>query len=209
MNLYDFDQEIREQKQVCLLCGVDEAGRGPLAGPVSAAAVILDPAKPIEGLNDSKKLTQKKREKLFLEIEEKAITYYVVCLDNLVVDEINILNAAMKAMALAVDGLSTAPELVLIDGNKVPDELATEGVSVVKGDAKSASIAAASIVAKVTRDKLMEKYDEEYPEFLFSKHKGYPTKLHYEKIIEFGVTPIHRRTFLKKLGELKMYAKTK
>lgn len=180
-----------------VICGVDEAGRGPLAGPVFAAAVILPYNVEIVGLNDSKKLSEKKREALFDIICEKAIAFGIASCDEKEIDEINILNASMLAMSRAVEKLSVKPEIALIDGNKTP-KLEMPAVAIVKGDAKSASIAAASILAKVGRDRFMLKLAEEYPQYEFEKHKGYPTKLHYEKIREFGVSPIHRMTFLRK-----------
>ena len=180
-----------------VICGVDEAGRGPLAGPVFAAAVILPYNVEIEGLDDSKKLSEKKREVLFDIICEKAIAFGIASCDEKEIDEINILNASMLAMSRAVEKLPVKPEIALIDGNKTP-KLEMPAVAIVKGDAKSASIAAASILAKVSRDRFMLKLAEEYPQYEFEKHKGYPTKLHYEKIREFGVSPIHRMTFLRK-----------
>lgn len=205
MDLYTFDSEIQKQENVTIICGTDEAGRGPLAGPVTAAAVILDPSNPIERLNDSKKLSEKKREKLFDEITEKAVAYSVVHIDNNTIDEINILQASLKAMAQAVENLNTAPQLVLVDGNFIP-KTKQKAIPIIKGDSKSACIAAASILAKVTRDRLMKVYAEQYPEFEFARHKGYPTKLHYEKIEMYGATKIHRRSFLKKVKNLKEYS---
>ncbi|MBR5479556.1 MAG: ribonuclease HII [Clostridia bacterium] len=180
-----------------IICGVDEAGRGPLAGPVFAAAVILPYNIEIEGLNDSKKVSEKKREALFDIICERAIAFGIASCDEKEIDDINILNASMLAMSRAVEKLSVKPEIALIDGNKTP-KLDMPAVAIVKGDAKSASIAAASILAKVSRDRFMLKLAEEYPQYEFEKHKGYPTKLHYDKIREFGVSPIHRMTFLRK-----------
>lgn len=186
-----------------IICGIDEAGRGPLAGPVYAAAVILPPDCVIDGLNDSKKLTEKKREKLFDEIKEKALAYGIASADEKEIDEINILNATFLAMKRAVDALSVKPDLALVDGNQKP-HTGIEEVTVVKGDAKSMSIAAASVLAKVSRDRLMLETAKEYPQYEFERHKGYGTKLHYEKIAQYGVCEIHRRTFLKKiLGEKK------
>lgn len=186
-----------------IICGIDEAGRGPLAGPVYAAAVILPPDCVIDGLNDSKKLTEKKREKLFDEIKEKALAYGIASADEKEIDEINILNATFLAMKRAVDSLSVKPDLALVDGNQKP-HTGIEEVTVVKGDAKSMSIAAASVLAKVSRDRFMLETAKEYPQYEFERHKGYGTKLHYEKIAQYGVCEIHRRTFLKKiLGEKK------
>ena len=182
---------------------VDEAGRGPLAGPVYAAAVILPSDCVIEGLNDSKKLTEKKREALFDEIKEKALAYGIASADEKEIDEINILNATFLAMKRAIASLSVRPVLALIDGNQKP-HTDIEEVTVIKGDAKSMSIAAASVLAKVSRDRFMLEMAEKYPQYEFARHKGYGTKLHYEKIAQYGVCDIHRRTFLKKiLGEQK------
>lgn len=182
------------------VCGIDEAGRGPLAGPVYAAAVILPLGLEIEGLNDSKKLSEKKREQLFPIICEKAIAYSVGIATEKEIDEINILNATFLAMKRAVEGLNIKPDYALVDGNRYPNisnDIKEEVV--VKGDAKSMSIAAASILAKVSRDRFMLQMTEKYPEYCFEQHKGYGTKLHYEKLAEFGPSPIHRMTFLKKL----------
>lgn len=199
---YSIENEYRE-KGFNIICGVDEAGRGPLAGPVYAAAVILPSGCVIEGLNDSKKLTEKKREKLFDEIKEKALAYGIASADEKEIDEINILNATFLAMKRAIDSLSVKPDLALIDGNQRPNT-DIEEVTVIKGDAKSMSIAAASVLAKVSRDRFMLEMAEKYPQYEFARHKGYGTKLHYEKIAQYGVCDIHRRTFLKKiLGEQK------
>lgn len=199
---YSIENEYRE-KGFNIICGVDEAGRGPLAGPVYAAAVILPSDCVIEGLNDSKKLTEKKREKLFDEIKEKALAYGIASADEKEIDEINILNATFLAMKRAIDSLSVKPDLALIDGNQKP-HTDIEEVTVIKGDAKSMSIAAASVLAKVSRDRFMLETAEKYPQYEFARHKGYGTKLHYEKIAQYGVCDIHRRTFLKKiLGEQK------
>ena len=184
-----------------VVCGVDEAGRGPLCGPVCAAAVILPLDCEIEGINDSKKLSEKKRDMLFDIIKEKALAYSVVMVDAQTIDEINILQATFKAMREAVEGLSIKADIALIDGNQKPG-LSIEERTLVKGDAKSISIAAASILAKVTRDRYCLEMDEKHPEYQFAKHKGYGTKLHYEMIAEHGICPEHRKTFLKKiLGE--------
>lgn len=182
-----------------IICGIDEAGRGPLAGPVYAAAVILPIGLEIEGLNDSKKLSEKKREQLFDVICEKAIAYSIGIATEEEIDEINILNATFLAMHRAVEGLKIKPDYALIDGNqhpKIPD-LAEE--TVVKGDGKSMSIAAASILAKVGRDRFMLEIAGQYPEYCFERHKGYGTKLHYEMIEKYGVSKVHRRSFLKKV----------
>lgn len=179
------------------VCGVDEAGRGPLAGPVCAAAVILPPEVSIIGLNDSKKLTPKKREWLYDVIVENAISYCISFVDEKTIDEINILQASMLAMQQAVEGLSVVSDFALVDGNAAP-ALAIPAQTVIKGDANVPSIAAASILAKVSRDRLMIEYDQQYPVYGFAKHKGYPTKLHYAMIDKHGICPIHRVTFLKK-----------
>jgi ribonuclease HII len=180
------------------VCGVDEAGRGPLAGPVCAAAVILPKGKIIEGVNDSKKLSEKKREALFDVIKQNALVYSIAYASVEEIEEINILNATMLAMKRAVEGLSVKADYAIIDGNKTPD-LSIPCESIVKGDANSMSIAAASILAKVSRDRLCVEYDKEYPEYMFAKHKGYGTKLHREKLLEYGPCPIHRKSFLKKI----------
>lgn len=180
------------------VCGVDEAGRGPLAGPVCAAAVILPQNTVIDGVNDSKKLSEKKREQLFDVITEKALAYCVSWASVEEIEEINILNAAMLAMKRAVEGLSIKADFALIDGNKTPD-LDIPAYPIVKGDARSMSIAAASILAKVSRDRLMYEYDTKYPQYNFAKHKGYGTTLHREMILKYGPCEIHRPSFLKKI----------
>ena len=185
---------------VKLVCGVDEAGRGPLAGPVCAAAVILPPELVIPGLNDSKKLTDKKRRELYDVITAEAVSYGIAFASEKEIDEINILQATFLAMARAMEKLTPQPELALIDGNRARD-FGLPVRTIVKGDSLSASIAAASILAKVTRDRLMEQYDEAYPQYGFAVHKGYGTKRHYEALREFGPSPIHRMTFLKKFYE--------
>ena len=201
----DEKERIRAMKQFDLdrkksgyLAGVDEAGRGPLAGPVFAAAVILSDDVIIEGINDSKKLSEKKREILYDEICEKAISYCVASVDEKEIDDINILQATFKAMRNAVSGLSVKPDYVLIDGNKSPSTSFAEE-TVVKGDSKSMSIAAASILAKVSRDRYITEIADKYPGYGFEKHKGYGTKAHYEAIEKLGICPIHRKTFLRKL----------
>ncbi len=191
-------EKLAIEKGFKTICGIDEAGRGPLAGPVYAAAVILPIDLEIDGLNDSKKLTEKKREALFDVICEKAISYSIGIATEEEIDEINILNATFLAMRRAVDGLSVKPDYALIDGNQHP-RLSIPDETVVKGDGKSMSIAAASILAKVSRDRFMLQIAEKYPEYCFEKHKGYGTKLHYEMIEKYGVAPIHRRSFLKKI----------
>ena len=182
-----------------LVCGIDEAGRGPLAGPVYAAAVILPLGLSIEGLNDSKKISEKKREQLFDVICEKAVDYSIGIATEQEIDEINILNATFLAMHRAVEGLKTKPDYALIDGNQYPKIPFVMEETVVKGDAKAMSIAAASILAKVSRDRFMLEKAKEYPQYQFEKHKGYGTKLHYEMLKEYGPSPIHRMSFLKKL----------
>ncbi len=182
-----------------LVCGIDEAGRGPLAGPVYAAAVILPLGLDVDGLNDSKKISEKKREQLFDVICEKAVDYSIGIATEQEIDEINILNATFLAMHRAVEGLKTKPDYALIDGNQYPKIPFVMEETVVKGDAKVMSIAAASILAKVSRDRFMLEKAKEYPQYQFEKHKGYGTKLHYEMLKEYGPSPIHRMTFLKKL----------
>lgn len=179
-----------------VICGVDEAGRGPLAGPVYAAAVILPPECAIEGLDDSKKISEKKREALFDVIIEKAVAYCVASANVDEIEKFNILNATFIAMRRAVDGLKIRPDLALVDGNRAPS-LECDVRTIVKGDSKSASISAASILAKVSRDRYMLELDKKVPQYCFAKHKGYGTKLHYEKIREFGVSEYHRPSFLK------------
>ena len=180
-----------------LICGVDEAGRGPLAGPVCAAAVILPPDFEIPGLNDSKQLTDQKRRELYPVIMEQAVSYGIAFVDEVVIDRDNILNATFAAMKSAITQLFPKPDLALIDGNRVAD-FGVEAVPIVKGDTRVASIAAASILAKVARDQYMEAIDAVYPQYGFAVHKGYGTKRHYAAISEYGMCPIHRRTFLKK-----------
>ncbi len=177
------------------IAGVDEAGRGPLVGSVVAAAVILDPNNPIEGLNDSKKLSEKKREKLFIEIQEKALAWAIAEASAAEIDEHNILQASLLAMRRAVEALIIQPEHVLVDGNKIPQGLAMSCDAVVGGDALHPEISAASILAKVTRDRQMVEMDQKYPQFGFAKHKGYPTKAHFEAIALHGVIDEHRRSF--------------
>lgn len=180
------------------VCGVDEAGRGPLAGPVCAAAIILPEGVIIDGVNDSKKLSEKKRESLFDVIREQALSYSIAYATVDEIEEINILNATMLAMRRAIDGLDIKADYAMIDGNKIPP-LDIDAECIVKGDAKSMSIACASILAKVSRDRLLYKYAEEYPMYGFDKHKGYGTKVHREAILKYGPCPYHRKSFLKKL----------
>ncbi len=196
---YEYENLYRSQG-FAAVCGVDEAGRGPLAGPVFAAAVILPDGLENIGLNDSKKLTEKKRDALFDIITEKAVAWCVASADEKEIDELNILNATFLAMKRAVDGLAVRPDLALIDGNRRPGTGIREE-TIVKGDAKSISIAAASILAKVSRDRYMLELDKKYPEYCFAKHKGYPTALHYEMIKKYGVSPVHRLSFLKTLDK--------
>lgn len=179
------------------VCGVDEAGRGPLAGPVYAAAVILPTGKIIDGVNDSKKLSEKKREQLFDVIVEQALAFSVAYATAKEIDEVNILNATYLAMQRAVDGLPLSADYAMIDGNRMPPHLHIPSETIIKGDAKSASIAAASILAKVSRDRYMLEMAQNYPQYQFEKHKGYGTKLHYEMLDRFGPCDIHRQTFLK------------
>ena len=219
--LYAYDADIRA-KYGCF-AGVDEAGRGPLCGPVCVAACILDPEAPVYGINDSKKLSEKKREALFDQIVEKALAYKIVFVGPDIIDRDNILNATMGGMRQAVEGLDIVPNLVLVDGNRIPagltmpaqsvvkgacalsggipeKALTMPAQSVVKGDATSASIGAASILAKVSRDRYMLELDKQYPQYQLAKHKGYGTKLHYELIAQYGIQPFYRRSFLKKQG---------
>lgn len=180
------------------VCGVDEAGRGPLAGPVCAAAVILPKGCIIEGLNDSKKLSEKKREQLFDVITQKAEAYSIAMASEKEIDEINILQATFLAMRRAVGSLDIKPDFVIVDGNRDP-LLGIKTMTLIKGDALCESVAAASVLAKVTRDRYMLEMCEKYPEYQFQKHKGYGTKLHYEMIEKYGISDIHRKSFLKKL----------
>ena len=200
MDLWQYEREAMEQGPRCV-CGCDEAGAGPLAGPVYAAAVVLPYGLEIPGLNDSKKLTEKKREALFPVIQAQALAWSVASVSAEEIDATDILSARMKAMQLAIDGLSLPAEFALIDGNRDKGRSAairTEHRCVVKGDALSASIAAASILAKVSRDRYMVEVAERYPQCAFEQHKGYGTKLHYERLELYGPSPIHRLTFLKK-----------
>lgn len=190
-------KEFERQYEGCaFICGIDEAGRGPLAGPVAAGAAILPPDCTILYLNDSKKLSEKRREELFLEIKEKAAAWNVATASPERIDEINILQATYEAMRRAVAGLSVIPDILLNDAVTIPG-IGIPQVPIIKGDAKSVSIAAASILAKVTRDHMMIEYDKLYPEYGFAKHKGYGTAAHIAALKEFGPTPIHRRTFIK------------
>lgn len=195
---YEFEKAAALSGFSCI-CGVDEAGRGPLAGPVCAAAVILPEGAVIEGLDDSKKLTEKKRERLYDIIKETAVAYSVAYGTLEEIETVNILEATYLAMNRAIEGLTVKPDFALIDGNRVPREIKIPCETVVKGDSRSMSIAAASVLAKVTRDRLMLEYDKKYPEYNFKKHKGYGTKEHTELIKQYGPCEIHRLSFLKNI----------
>lgn len=195
---YSYEQAAK-QSGFKYICGVDEAGRGPLAGPVCAAAVILPDGLEIEGLNDSKKLSENKRELLFDIIKEKAVAYCVAYGTLEEIEEHNILNATYFAMNRAIDGLPVKTDFALIDGNRTPTDIKVPCATIVKGDSKSMSIAAASILAKVSRDRLLMEYDRKYPQYQFAKHKGYGTKLHTDLIKEYGPCEIHRVSFLKNI----------
>lgn len=197
LDLYACEAVLRESYRT--ICGIDEAGRGPLAGPVCAAACILPDGLVIDGLNDSKKLTEKRRGALYDQITTQALAWAVCLIDEKTIDEINILQATFRAMRGAIAKLTIVPELCLVDGNRDPG-LGLLTKTVVKGDATCASIAAASILAKVTRDRLMVAFDAQYPGYGFAVHKGYGTKAHYAAIDRLGLCPIHRRTFLKSYG---------
>lgn len=197
MNLWEIEREYAE-KGYKLICGADEAGAGPLAGAVYAAAVILPLGLEIEGLNDSKKLSPKKREALFDVIQQKAIAWSINWVDENEIDATDILRARLKAMDMCINMLEPAADFALIDGNR-DKGIRCPHITVVKGDSRSANIAAASILAKVSRDRYMIAQDEIYPEYGFAKHKGYPTKAHYEALRKYGPCPIHRKTFLKNL----------
>ena len=201
MDLWQYERQALEEGHR-LVCGCDEAGAGPLAGPVYAAAVVLPYGEEIPGLNDSKKLTEHRREELFPVIQDRALAWSVACVDAEEIDRTDILSARMKAMQLAMDGLPQTPDFALIDGNRDHGKqgaITTDHLCVVKGDSLSASIAAASILAKVSRDHYMLEMAREYPQYQFERHKGYGTKLHYELLRAYGPSPIHRRTFLKNL----------
>lgn len=196
----DFELELLAKNEgYNFICGVDEAGRGPLAGPVCAAAVILDTDVPIDGINDSKKLSEKKREALYDVITQKALAYGIAFATVEEIEEHNILNATYLAMNRAIEQLKIKADFALIDGNRVPTDIKVDCKTVVKGDSKSMSIAAASILAKVTRDRLLLDYHEKYPQYNFAKHKGYGTAEHMEAIRKFGISEVHRPSFLKKL----------
>ena len=198
---WDYEQQAREQGYASV-CGCDEAGAGPLAGPVYAGAVILPFGVEIPGLDDSKKLTEKRREVLFPVIQELALAWSVARVEAEAIDRTDILSARMKAMQLAIDSLKIPADFVLVDGNRdhgKTDAITTKHRCIVKGDSLSRTIAAASILAKVSRDQYMMEMAQTYPEYAFEKHKGYGTKLHYERLRTYGPSPIHRRTFLKNL----------
>lgn len=196
-NLKQIEEEIYAKENVEYICGIDEAGRGPLAGPVVVAAVIMPKDSMIEGVNDSKKVSEKKREKLYEEITETAIAWGVGIIDQKEIDDINILNATKKALTTALTELEVKPNLILVDALTKIDTLGIPYRSVIKGDAKIYSIAAASIIAKVTRDRIMRQWDELYPQYGFEKHKGYGTAMHIAAIKENGICPLHRKSFVK------------
>lgn len=188
-----------------VICGVDEAGRGPLAGPVFAAAVVLRKGQIIEGANDSKKLSEKKREALFDVIIAEAADYCIASVDEKTIDSVNILQATYLAMSKAVAGLKNKPDMCLIDGNRQPPQIEIPCRTIVKGDGLSMSIACASILAKVSRDRFMTELDRQYPQYCFAKHKGYGTQLHIEMLRQYGGSPVHRRSFLKKIEGIPEY----
>ncbi len=194
---YSYENDAHNQGYT-IVCGVDEAGRGPLAGPVFAGAVILPENYTHEVLNDSKKLSEKKRDLVYDDIIRDAVAWSVGIATEQEIDEINILNATFLAMKRAVDGLNVKPNLAFIDGNRYANT-GVEEVTIVKGDSKCMSVAAASIIAKVSRDRFMQEVDKQYPQYQFTKHKAYGTKLHYEMIEQFGISPVHRKSFLKNI----------
>lgn len=196
IKLKEIEENLYEQGNK-YICGIDEAGRGPLAGPVVVAAVIMPKDSLIEGVNDSKKVSEKKREKLYEEITETAIAWGVGIIDQKEIDDMNILNSTKKGLTIALKELAIKPNLILVDALTNIDTLGIPYQSIIKGDAKSYSIAAASIIAKVTRDRIMRQWDEIYPEYGFEKHKGYGTKVHIEAIKEYGICPLHRKSFVK------------
>ncbi len=202
MSLWELEQALWSQQGEVRIAGVDEAGAGPLAGRVYAAAVILPKGLELPWLNDSKAVTPRRREVLFDQIQARALGWAVAFVEPWEIDQLDILNSRMKAMQLALDALAPQADWALIDGNRDHGSrcgIVTPHQTVVKGDSRSANIAAASILAKVSRDRYMEQMDLEYPQYAFARHKGYPTKLHYQLLREHGPSPIHRRTFLKKL----------
>ena len=195
--LKKIENEIYEKEHVEYICGIDEAGRGPLAGPVVVASVIMKPDSFIEGVNDSKKVSEKKREKLYEQIIEEEVSYSVGIIDQNEIDEINILNATKKGLTESIKGLKVKPERIIVDALDKIDTCGIPYMPIVKGDAKCYSIAVASIIAKVTRDRIMRQWDEVYPMYGFSKHKGYGTAAHIAAIKEYGLCPLHRRSFTK------------
>ena len=195
--LKKIENEIYEKEHVEYICGIDEAGRGPLAGPVVVASVIMKPDSFIEGVNDSKKVSEKKREKLYEQIIEEAVSYSVGIIDQNEIDEINILNATKKGLTESIKGLKVKPERIIVDALDKIDTCGIPKMQIVKGDAKCYSIAAASIIAKVTRDRIMRQWDEVYPMYGFARHKGYGTAAHIAAIKEYGLCPLHRRSFTK------------
>lgn len=197
MTIWEYDRAIREEGYP-VIAGVDEAGRGPLCGPVCAAAVVLPSDVCIDGINDSKKLTEKKREALFDVITETAVSYGIAFATVEEIEEMNILNATFLAMNRAIAQLTVMPDMVLVDGNRTPNGLLLPSRTVIKGDSLSASIGAASILAKVSRDRLLMEMDAQYPQYGFAKHKGYGTAAHYEALRQYGPSPVHRMSFLKK-----------
>lgn len=197
MTIWEYDRAICEEGYP-VIAGVDEAGRGPLCGPVCAAAVVLPPDVCIDGINDSKKLTEKKREALFDVITETAVSYGIAFATVEEIEEMNILNATFLAMNRAIAQLTVMPDMVLVDGNRTPNGLLLPSRTVIKGDSLSASIGAASILAKVSRDRLLMEMDAQYPQYGFAKHKGYGTAAHYEALRQYGPSPVHRMSFLKK-----------
>lgn len=197
--LKEYENKLQKEG-IKYIAGIDEAGRGPLAGPVVVGIVIMKPDSFIEGINDSKKISEKKREKLYEQITNEAIAWGVGIVDQREIDEINILNATKKALHMAITGLGTKPERILVDALEKIDTCGIPYTSVIKGDAKIYSIAAASIIAKVTRDRIMQEYDEEYPEYGFAGHKGYGTSKHIQAIKEYGPCPLHRKSFITKIN---------
>ena len=195
--LKKIENEIYEKEHVEYICGIDEAGRGPLAGPVVVASVIMKPDTFLEGVNDSKKVSEKKREKLYEQIIEEAVSYSVGIIDQNEIDEINILNATKKGLTESIKGLKVKPERIIVDALDKIDTCGIPYMPIVKGDAKCYSIAAASIIAKVTRDRIMRQWDEVYPMYGFARHKGYGTAAHIAAIKEYGLCPLHRRSFTK------------
>ena len=195
--LKKIENEIYEKEHVEYICGIDEAGRGPLAGPVVVASVIMKPDSFLEGVNDSKKVSEKKREKLYEQIIEEAVSYSVGIIDQNEIDEINILNATKKGLTESIKGLKVKPERIIVDALDKIDTCGIPYMPIVKGDAKCYSIAAASIIAKVTRDRIMRQWDEVYPMYGFARHKGYGTAAHIAAIKEYGLCPLHRRSFTK------------